>query len=82
MSLKDRHAKEREFFMTSPWSELRKDRTGIPALGALLAQLLYEHIRRGFPAVVIEIEKHCKQLHADIEDWDHPVSRPSNSDNT
>lgn len=72
VSMKDRHATEREFFMTSPWSELRKDRIGIPALSTFLAQLLYEHIRREFPAVVDEIEKHCKQLLADIEDLGPP----------
>ena len=62
MSLKERHDKEREFFKTSPWDELRKDRVGIPALSAFLAQLLYEHIRREFPAVSAEIEEYCKKL--------------------
>ncbi|KIX03127.1 uncharacterized protein Z518_06677 [Rhinocladiella mackenziei CBS 650.93] len=72
VSLRERHAKEQEFFTISPWSELRKDRVGIPALSTFLAQLLYEHIRREFPAVVAEIEVHCKQLQAEIEDLGPP----------
>lgn len=67
MSLKDRHAKERQFFATSPWDALRGDRVGIPALSGFLAQLLYEHIRREFPAVVAEIEQHCQSLQAEVE---------------
>ncbi|EXJ75418.1 uncharacterized protein A1O5_02114 [Cladophialophora psammophila CBS 110553] len=72
VSLKEHHAKEREFFTASPWSELHKDRVGIPALGTFLAQLLYEHIRREFPAVVVEIDNRCRRLRADIEDLGPP----------
>ena len=62
-----RHAKERDFFATSPWDHLRKDRVGIPALGTFLAQLLYEHIRREFPSLVTEIETQCAKIQSDIE---------------
>jgi len=72
VTLKERHAKEREFFTTSPWNELRKDHVGIQALCGFLAQLLYEHIRHEFPAVVAEIEAHCQQLHAEIEELGPP----------
>lgn len=72
VSLTERHAKEREFFTSTPWNDLRKDRVGIPALTTFLAQLLYEHIRREFPAVVAEIEERCQCLQAEIEDLGPP----------
>ncbi|KAK7883400.1 hypothetical protein LTR67_011271 [Exophiala xenobiotica] len=72
VTLKERHAREREFFTTSPWNELRKDRIGIPALSTFLAQLLYEHIRCEFPAVVAEVVEQCRQLQANIEELGPP----------
>ena len=51
----DRHAKEEEFFQQDPWSQLSKDRVGIPALKTNLAQILYDHIRNEFPQLVDDI---------------------------
>ena len=67
VTIPQRHAKERDFFATSPWDQLRKDRVGIPALGTFLAQLLYEHIRREFPSLIVEMETQCAKIQSDIE---------------
>jgi len=54
-TIADRHVKEREFFRQDPWSQLSKDRVGIPALKSYLAQILYDHIRNEFPQLVDDI---------------------------
>ncbi|KFA81327.1 hypothetical protein S40288_08302 [Stachybotrys chartarum IBT 40288] len=57
VTIAERHDRERKFFRTSPWNELSKDRVGVKALQPFLGQLLYEHIRREFPALIKEIEE-------------------------
>lgn len=51
-STAERHAREKLFFTSQgPWNKLPKDRVGIPALHALLVDILSELIRREFPNV-------------------------------
>lgn len=58
VTIEERHKREKTFFATvSPWTELKKDRTGIFALKAFLGGLLYDHIRNEFPEVVRDIEQ-------------------------
>ncbi|KAL5394140.1 hypothetical protein PMIN03_013072, partial [Paraphaeosphaeria minitans] len=45
VTIEDRHRREKQFFATvAPWTELKKNRTGIYALKAFLGGLLYDHI--------------------------------------
>lgn len=56
--MEQRHKREKDFFSnTSPWTELKNNRTGIHALKSFLGGLLYDHIRSEFPAVVKDIEQ-------------------------
>ncbi len=55
VTIEQRHFKEKQFFQTTPWSSLSKDRVGIPALKNFLGKLLYDHIRSEFPALVQDI---------------------------
>lgn len=56
VTIAERHKKESTFFKAAPWNQLPKERVGVKALQRFLGQLLYEHIRREFPALVKEIE--------------------------
>lgn len=53
----DRHQKEAEFFASSPWANLSKDRVGIFALKERLRELLVDLTRKVFPVVKSELEK-------------------------
>ena len=55
VTIKQRHANEQEFFRRAPWTALDKDRIGIHHLKQFLGRLLYDHIRREFPALIDEI---------------------------
>ncbi|KAM3551913.1 hypothetical protein ARSEF4850_007638 [Beauveria asiatica] len=70
VTIAQRHENERRFFQGAPWSELPKERIGVKALKPFLGQLLYEHIRREFPALVKEIEALYKetQRRRNVED--------------
>ncbi|KAK7189313.1 hypothetical protein DPSP01_012984 [Paraphaeosphaeria sporulosa] len=58
VTIEDRHRREKQFFSTvAPWTELKKNRTGIYALKAFLGGLLYDHISNEFPDVVKDIEQ-------------------------
>lgn len=58
VTIEDRHKREKQFFSTvAPWTDLKKDRTGIHPLKAFLGGLLYEHINNEFPDVVKDIEQ-------------------------
>ncbi|KAI8935610.1 hypothetical protein NX059_008173 [Plenodomus lindquistii] len=58
VSITERHKREKQFFSTvAPWTNLKKDRTGIYALKAFLGGLLYNHISSEFPDVVKDIEQ-------------------------
>ncbi|KAL5372019.1 hypothetical protein PMIN02_012705 [Paraphaeosphaeria minitans] len=47
VTIEDRQRREKQFFATvAPWTELKKNRTGIYALKAFLGGLLYDHISR------------------------------------
>ena len=56
VTIEQRHFKEKQFFLTSPWSGLSRERVGIPALKHFLGKLLYDHIRSEFPTLVQEIK--------------------------
>ncbi|KAJ4361748.1 hypothetical protein N0V83_010688 [Neocucurbitaria cava] len=57
VTIEERHKREKHFFSTiTPWTELKKDRTGIYALKSFLGGLLYDHISNEFPEVVKDIE--------------------------
>ena len=55
VTIDQRHVKEKQFFNTTPWSSLSKDRVGIPSLKNFLGELLYDHVRSEFPILVQEI---------------------------
>jgi hypothetical protein len=58
VTIEERHKSEKHFFSTTtPWTELKKDRTGIYALKAFLGGLLYNHIINEFPEVVKDTEQ-------------------------
>ena len=63
LSTTERHQKEKQFFATAPWSELDKERVGIPALQDRLRELLVNITRHEFPHVKHEVDKtlwHCE----------------------
>ena len=56
--------KEKQFFNTGPWSNLDRERVGIPALQDRLRELLVDITRREFPNVKHEVDKRlldCEQ---------------------
>ncbi|ORY19613.1 P-loop containing nucleoside triphosphate hydrolase protein [Clohesyomyces aquaticus] len=58
VTIDERHKREKHFFATiTPWTELKRERTGIYALKAFLGGLLYSHICNEFPEVVKDIEQ-------------------------
>ncbi|KFY46965.1 hypothetical protein V494_00258 [Pseudogymnoascus sp. VKM F-4513 (FW-928)] len=57
VTMEQRHANEKVFFENSLFSQLPKDRVGIPSLKKFLGKLLYTHIRGEFPGLVQEIRK-------------------------
>ena len=64
LSTTDRHEKEKQFFNTGPWSNLDRERVGIPALQDRLRELLVDITRREFPNVKHEVDKRlldCEQ---------------------
>ncbi|KAK3175449.1 hypothetical protein K4F52_010257 [Lecanicillium sp. MT-2017a] len=67
MTIAQRHENERRFFQAAPWNELPRERIGVKALTPFLGQLLYEHIRREFPALVKEIEALYKDTQKKLE---------------
>ncbi|KAK8141153.1 hypothetical protein G3M48_000691 [Beauveria asiatica] len=67
VTIAQRHENERRFFQGAPWNELPKERIGVKALKPFLGQLLYEHIRREFPALVNEIEALYRETQKKIE---------------
>jgi hypothetical protein len=66
-TIADRHAQEEEFFQQDPWSQLSKDRVGIPALKTYLAQILYDHIRNEFPQLVDDIRKKMLETRRQVD---------------
>ncbi|KAL7946063.1 P-loop containing nucleoside triphosphate hydrolase protein [Trichoderma barbatum] len=67
VTILERHENERRFFQQAPWNALPKDRVGVKALKPFLGQLLYEHIRREFPALVKEIEDLYRETQRKVE---------------
>jgi hypothetical protein len=68
VTIEERHKREKHFFATcAPWTELKKDRTGIHALKIFLGGLLYNHIRCEFPEVVKDIEQLAASAQKDLE---------------
>jgi hypothetical protein len=68
VTIEERHKREKHFFATcAPWTELKKDRTGIYALKLFLGGLLYDHIRSEFPEVVKDIEQLAASSQKDLE---------------
>lgn len=65
-SLNDTKMKE-YFFQRPPWNKLPRDRVGVKALKLFLGQLLYEHIRREFPALVKEVENLYRETQRKVE---------------
>ncbi|KAI9810026.1 MAG: hypothetical protein M1827_006724 [Pycnora praestabilis] len=57
LSTSDRHEKEKQFFNTTPWSKLDRERVGIPALQDRLRELLIDIARQEFPNVKHEVDK-------------------------
>ncbi|KAG0641431.1 P-loop containing nucleoside triphosphate hydrolase protein [Tuber brumale] len=55
ITIEERHLNEENFFKTSPWCELERNRVGIKPLKSFLGKLLYEHIREEFPTLVEDI---------------------------
>jgi hypothetical protein len=67
VTIAERHQNEEHFFQSRPWSEIPRERVGIKALKPFLGQLLYEHIRQEFPALVKEIEDFYSETQRKIE---------------
>jgi hypothetical protein len=68
MTIEERHQREKKFFATAaPWTELKKDRTGIYALKTFLGGLLYNHISNEFPDVVKDIEGLAANTQKELE---------------
>ncbi|KID81495.1 dynamin [Metarhizium guizhouense ARSEF 977] len=67
VTIVQRHENESQFFQRAPWNALSKDRVGVKALKPFLGQLLYEHIRREFPALVREIEDLYRETQRKVE---------------
>ncbi|CAI6342313.1 unnamed protein product [Periconia digitata] len=68
VTIEQRHVREKTFFATeSPWTELKKERTGIHALKTFLGGLLYDHIRNEFPEVVNDIEQLATSTQKELE---------------
>lgn len=72
-----RYRKEKDFFLTEPWSRLDSDRVGTPALQRRLQELLVSITRREFPKVQAQIvqqlsscRKRLDSLGADRESTD------------
>lgn len=63
VTVAQRHEKERKFLQRTPWNALSKDRVGVKALKPFIGLLLYEHIRREFPALVKEpfVRRHSEK---------------------
>jgi hypothetical protein len=55
LSMETRISLEEAHFEKSPWSQLPKDRVGIPALKTRLSEILFDHIRKEFPHLLEEI---------------------------
>jgi hypothetical protein len=68
VTIEERHQREKKFFATAaPWTELKKDRTGIYALKTFLGGLLYNHISNEFPDVVKDIEGLAASTQKELE---------------
>lgn len=76
-TIAQRHAKEAEFFKQAPWSELSKDRVGVPALKTYLAQLLYDHIRNEFPQLVNDIRTKVIETQKQVNTFGESRKTPS-----
>jgi hypothetical protein len=63
-----RHEKEKDFFLTEPWSRLDRDRVGTPALQRRLQGLLISITRREFPKVQAQIVQQLSTCRKRIED--------------
>ncbi|EGE85984.2 hypothetical protein BDDG_08929 [Blastomyces dermatitidis ATCC 18188] len=55
------------FFFKAPWTQLSKEHVSIGKVKGFLGQLLYDHIRQEFPAVVKEIEELALQMQNELE---------------
>lgn len=60
-------ANPEQFYQTSPWDKLPRDRVGIPALKEQLQTLLDEISRREFPRLVIDLKCKVKECHGELD---------------
>ncbi|OJD21879.1 hypothetical protein ACJ73_06779 [Blastomyces percursus] len=68
ITIEERHRREQAFFSSeAPWTQLSKERVGIGKVKSFLGQLLYDHIRQEFPAMVKEIEELALQTQNELE---------------
>jgi hypothetical protein len=68
VTIEERHKREKHFFSTTtPWTDLKRDRTGIYALKAFLGSLLYTHISNEFPDLVKDIEELSSSTQKELE---------------
>ncbi|KAL6879909.1 P-loop containing nucleoside triphosphate hydrolase protein [Trichoderma longibrachiatum] len=72
VTIPQRHENEKRFFQQAPWNELPRDRVGVKALKPFLGQLLYEHIRREFPALMREIEDLVRETEREVKELGAP----------
>ena len=63
----ERARKEKEFFLSQPWSRLNRDRVGTQALQQRLQDLLVDITRREFPKVQSQILKKLADCRRQIE---------------
>ncbi|PWW75868.1 P-loop containing nucleoside triphosphate hydrolase protein [Tuber magnatum] len=69
VTIEERHVNEENFFKTSPWCELERNRVGIRPLKSFLGKLLYEHIREEFPTLVKDIAAKLRESKAVLAEF-------------
>lgn len=67
VTMAQRHINENQFFNTTPWTNLRRDRVGISSLKSFLGQVLFDHIRNEFPGLVNEVRNLAKETNKSLE---------------
>ncbi|CAG9974930.1 unnamed protein product [Clonostachys byssicola] len=72
--LDDRDAAELDFFKTGVWKDVPDPSLGISNLRKKLSRVLYDHIRKSLPEVIINIEKNLKERRTELAKLGPPRS--------
>lgn len=63
----ERLENEKNFFKKDPWRVLPRDRVGVPALERFLQRLLFDHVKKEFPKMVMEINSLIEESRSELE---------------